>query len=174
MWWWRHHSGSHHVVTVQYSGRGVLLWSSTCRYLASFLNKFVSSKIMHPLPNAYIKDSYTPRTLRTCCRQSEFRILKIRESSARAFYFCTIALRTPYAVLTQASASCRVDSFSTRVIIYCWLYFNDFLNLLKCLFITLKKEKKFCLCHVWIRLTTVYLLCAWELWQNNAQFALQF
>ena len=35
--------------------------------------------------------SYTPRTLRACCSQSKFRILKIRESSARALflYNCT-------------------------------------------------------------------------------------
>ena len=32
--------------------------------------------------------SYTPRTLRACCSQSEFRILKIRESSARALFLC--------------------------------------------------------------------------------------
>ena len=36
-------------------------------------------------------DSCTPRTLRACCSQSKFRILKIRESSARALflYNCT-------------------------------------------------------------------------------------
>ena len=35
--------------------------------------------------------SYTPRTLRACCSRSKFRILKIRESSARALflYNCT-------------------------------------------------------------------------------------
>ena len=35
--------------------------------------------------------SYTPRTLRACCSQSKFRILNIRESSARAIflYNCT-------------------------------------------------------------------------------------
>ena len=35
--------------------------------------------------------SYTPRTLRACCSQSKFRMLKIRESSARALflYNCT-------------------------------------------------------------------------------------
>ena len=70
--------------------------------------------------------SYTPRTLRACCSQSKFRILKIRESSAHAL-FCTIALRTSRAVLTRAWASHRVDlrqrrvdSFSKRVIIFCW------------------------------------------------------
>ena len=38
-----------------------------------------------------IYNSYTPRTLRACCSQSKFRILKIRESSARALflYNCT-------------------------------------------------------------------------------------
>ena len=30
--------------------------------------------------------SYTPRILRACCSQSKFRILKIRESSARALF----------------------------------------------------------------------------------------
>ena len=36
-------------------------------------------------------DSYTPRTLRACCSQSNFRILKICESSAHALflYNCT-------------------------------------------------------------------------------------
>ena len=31
--------------------------------------------------------SYTPRTLRACCSQSEFKIFKIRKSSARALFF---------------------------------------------------------------------------------------
>ena len=46
---------------------------------------------------------------------------------ARVHYFCTIALRTSRAVLTRALASRRVDlrerrvdSFSKRVIIFCW------------------------------------------------------
>ena len=46
---------------------------------------------------------------------------------ARVHYFCTIALRTSRAVLTRAWASRRVDlrerkvdSFSKRVIIFCW------------------------------------------------------
>ena len=46
---------------------------------------------------------------------------------ARVHYFCTIALRTSCAVLTRAWASRRVDlrkrrvdSFSKRVIIFCW------------------------------------------------------
>ena len=36
-------------------------------------------------------DSYTPGTLRACCSQSKFRILKIHESSAGALflYNCT-------------------------------------------------------------------------------------
>ena len=71
-------------------------------------------------------NSYTPRTLRACCSQSKFRILKIRESSARALFLYN-ALRTYRAVLTRAWASRRVDlrerrvdSFSKRVIIFCW------------------------------------------------------
>ena len=46
---------------------------------------------------------------------------------ARVHYFCTIALRTSRAVVTRAWASRRVDlrerrvdSFSKRVIIFCW------------------------------------------------------
>ena len=39
---------------------------------------------------AVIHLSYTPRTLRACRSQSEFRIVKIRESSASAFFYnCT-------------------------------------------------------------------------------------
>ena len=43
----------------------------------------------------------------------------------RVHYFCTIALRTYRAVLTRASRRVdlrerRVDSFSKRVIIFCW------------------------------------------------------
>ena len=51
----------------------------------------------HPLgfkhceSECFMFHSYTPRTLRACCSQSKFRILKIRESSARALflYNCT-------------------------------------------------------------------------------------
>ena len=43
------------------------------------------------LRGSHIKHSYTPRTLRTCCSQSELMILKIHESSVRAslLYNCT-------------------------------------------------------------------------------------
>ena len=54
------------------------------------------------------------------------------------------------------------------MVIFKWL-----LNLLKCLIYHIIKEKKVCLCRVWIRLTTAYLLCAREFRQNNA-LALQF
>ena len=42
-------------------------------------------------PECIVCHSYTPCTLRACCSQSKFRILKIRESSARALflYNCT-------------------------------------------------------------------------------------
>ena len=48
------------------------------------------TKIEHVL--CAISNSYTPRTLRACCSQSKFRILKIRESSMRALflYNCTL------------------------------------------------------------------------------------
>ena len=61
-------------------------------------------------------NSYTPRTLRACCSQSKFRILKIRESSVH--YFCTIALRTYRAVLMRAWASRSVDLRERRVSLF--------------------------------------------------------
>ena len=97
---------------------------------------------------------------------------------ARVHYFCTIALRTSRAVLAWASR--RVDLRERRVdlffemgnyillVIFKWL-----LNLLKCLIYYIIKDKKVCLRCVWIRLTTAYLLCAREFWQNNA-LVLQF
>ena len=54
------------------------------------------------------------------------------------------------------------------LVIFKWL-----LNLLKCLIYQIIKDKKVCLGHAWIRLTTAYLLCAREFRQNNA-LALQF
>ena len=54
------------------------------------------------------------------------------------------------------------------MVIFKWL-----LNLLKCLIYHIIKDKKVCLCRVWVRLTTAYLLCAREFRQNNA-LALQF
>ena len=62
----------------------------------------------------YTFHSYTPRTLRTCCSQSKFRILKIRESSARALFLYN-CIRTSRAVLTPAWASRRVDLRERRI-----------------------------------------------------------
>ena len=55
----------------------------------SFINKKKSINTNHNQINT--KYSYTLRTLRACCSQSKFRILKIRESSAHALflYNCT-------------------------------------------------------------------------------------
>ena len=99
---------------------------------------------------------------------------------ASVHYFCTIALRTSCAVLTRAWASRRVNLrerrvglFFKRVIIFFWVLFKWLLNLLKCSIFTYKWQKKFCLRRVWIRSTTVHLLCAQEFKQNNA-LALQF
>ena len=53
-------------------------------YFSKFqLISFLRLQVMH--------DSCTPRTLHTCCSQSKFRILNIRESSVRALflYNCT-------------------------------------------------------------------------------------
>ena len=52
-----------------------------------------------------------------------------------------------------------IDSFTFPVFLFCWKY--------------LTTSKNFILCHLWIRLITVYLLCAQEFRQNNA-LALQF
>ena len=97
---------------------------------------------------------------------------------ARVHYFCTIALRTSLAVLTRAWVSRRVDLHKRRVdlfskrVILC-VIFKRLLNLLKYLIYHIIKDKKVCLRHVWIRLTTAYLLCAQEFRQNNAR-ALRF
>ena len=124
------------------------------------------------LTNSFLANSYTPRTVRACCSQSKFRILEIRESSARALflYNCTPTSR---AVLTRAWASRRVDLrerrvdwFSERVIIFVITF-----KLTKMSY--LSHNKTVCLRRVWIRLTTAYLLCVREFRQNNA-LALQF
>ena len=41
------------------------------------LDEHLSQWLGQGHPRFFIYDSYTPRTLRTCCSQSEFRILKI-------------------------------------------------------------------------------------------------
>ena len=70
-------------------------WNGVSYWLHS--NNLISQEIMFLLCTQtifflwYIHDSYTPRTLRACWSKSKFRILKIRESSARALflYNCT-------------------------------------------------------------------------------------
>ena len=52
-------------------------------YAIEILNVFAPCKA---ISHFFITYSYTPRTLRACCSQSKFRILKIRESSARAIF----------------------------------------------------------------------------------------
>ena len=106
-------------------------------------------------------------TLIACSCQSELRILKIRESSASALflYKCTPNTLGSAYVCVRAL---RVNSFTTWVTVLCHLIFNDFFNLVKSLFLSHRKRQKVCLCHVWIRLITMYLLYAWELWQSSA------
>ena len=87
---------------------------------------------------------------------------------ARVHYFCTIALRTSRAVLTQAWVSRRVDLFSKRVIYILLVIFKWLLNLLKCLIYHIIKDKNVCLRCAWIRLTTAYLLCGQEFRKNIA------
>ena len=70
--------------------------------------------------------------------------------AARVHYFCTIALRTSRAVLTQAWASrrvdlreCRVDSFFLTSNYILLVIFKWLLNLLKCFIYHIIKDKKF-------------------------------
>ena len=74
-------------------------------------------------PPVIKNNSYTPRTLRACCSQSKFRILKIRESSARALflYNCTPnTLRARERRRRMHSRTPRIDSFTFWVILFCW------------------------------------------------------
>ena len=114
-------------------------------------------------------------TLRACCSQSKFRILKIRESSARALflYNCTPNIsRSAWASRMIDLRERRVDLFSKRVI-YILLVISKWHSKLKCLICHIINNQKVCFRRVWIRLTTAYLLCAREFRQNNA-LALQF
>ena len=98
---------------------------------------------------------------------------------ARVHYFCTIALRTSRAVLTQRErrvgliyASVGLIYFLNGQLYYVshiWMTFK--LTKMSCL--SHNKKQKVCLRRVWIRLTTAYLLYAREFRQNNA-LALQF
>ena len=72
--------------------------------------------------------------------------------------------------LAQCLHARRIDSFATRIFIFCW--HNGALNCKMSNLLHLKRQKV-CLCRVWIRSITAYLLCARELWQNNA-LSLQF
>ena len=87
---------------------------------------FLEPSLMFYIDLANINHSYTPRTLRAFCSQSKFRILKIRESSAHALflYNCTPNIsRSADASVSVARVDLRerrVDSFSKRVIIFCW------------------------------------------------------
>ena len=136
------------------------LWRGKNKYLCQFKlnNNFIIT--IH---------TYTPRTLRVCCSQSKFRILKICKSSARALFLYNC---TPN-ISRSADARVRVGLFSKRVICISLVISKWHLNLLKCLIYHIIKDRKVCLCCVWIRLTTVYLLCAQKFRQNNA-LALQF
>ena len=48
----------------------------------------------------------------------------------RMYYFFTVALRTPYALVSVGrmmhSRVYRIDSFTFRVILFCWLYLKNF------------------------------------------------
>ena len=63
-----------------------------------------------------IYNSYTPRILRTCFSQSESTILKIRESSERAFFFCTIA-RVFITLLYYFRCSCQLLQFNCETFV---------------------------------------------------------
>ena len=122
--------------------------------------------------------SYTLCTLCACDSQSELMILKIRESSAHTLfqYNCTPNTSRNGNAYARVCVACRIDSrprmvnsLATQGILFPHVIVDGVINLVKVLFITWKKDKK-CV-HVVYELD--YLLCAWELWQNNA-LLLQF
>ena len=63
---------------------GGAISSNTRQPTVIFLEKLKDNSLRYK--STIIDYSYTPRTLRACCSQSEFRIFKIRESSARALF----------------------------------------------------------------------------------------
>ena len=67
-------------------------YKNTVRIYWKNQNKQNKTKHHHHWSQNCIHDSYTPRTLRACCSQSKFRILKIRESSARALFLYNYTL----------------------------------------------------------------------------------
>ena len=116
---------------------------------------------------------YTPCARRAYCSQSDFRILKIRESSAPALslYHCsknTLGVR-------EHNLGCIHVRIGLLHFIFGKFYFVDnikktFLNLVKCLICHIKSQQtKY---HEWIRLLTAYSLSAPEFRQNA--LALQF
>ena len=126
-----------------------------------------------------IVHSYTPRTLRTCCSQSKFRILK----NTRKQHACIIFVQ----LHSEHLAQCWRERERRVGLIYAsvglihflngWLYFVGNIlmtyKIIKMSYLSHNKRQNVCLRRVWIRLTTAYLLCAWEFRQNNA-LALQF
>ena len=84
-------NGAQKKINLIYNSEGVwcfflLFDNSSCQSTFTTVRTYATSGSEHNNLN-----SYTPRTLRACCSQSKFRILKIRESSARALflYNCT-------------------------------------------------------------------------------------
>ena len=80
-------------------------------------------------------------------------------------YFCTIAFR-----VTSNTSRGAFTHLYLFVFIFCWQYLMTFLNC-KISYSSHLKRQQVCLCRVWIRwirLIIAYLLCARELWQNNA------
>ena len=108
------------------------------------------------------------------CSQSALTILKIHKSSARALFLNNCTLPN-FKCLMQCL---QVLQHRIGLIQLLHRYLNFAGNSLWCLNFkmpyssNLKKQEVY-ICHVWISLLTVYLLCAWELWQNNA-LSLQF
>ena len=62
---------------------------------------------------------------------------------ARVHYFCIIALRIPYAQRMVHSRARRIDSFTLRVILFCWYWLKNLLKLCKMSFLSHKKTKMF-------------------------------
>ena len=84
----QHHSQTYDTLTSQTGNRSFQI--DHYQKTQSVQIKSHDGALSYPLQGLN-NHSYTPRTLRACCSQSKFRILKIRESSARALflYNCT-------------------------------------------------------------------------------------
>ena len=107
------------------------------RNIANFLraHKWV---IMNPY-------SYTPRTLRTCCSQSELKIFKIHERNVRALLLYNFTPNTLRTRVQHRVRSCsrKIGLYASPVICILFVKFNNVLKLSKMSYLSHIKTKKF-------------------------------